>query len=159
MERYRGTLASFGRAGMSCLGASDVAIGMTGWLLGQDDQARRDFATGNARNRELGLRPHLAQGLYWQARHLLQLGTPVEDVRPLLDEAAALARALGLGILEGRVAALLASPASAALPGAAAGRRSRRLRATPDPRAWRRNSSCSARERSGRSPAAASCAA
>ena len=118
MDRQRGLLLSYGRVGLVCLGAAEGAIALVEWLQGRDDQAQRDFDTACARNRELGLRPHLAQTLYWQGRHLLQRGAPgdAERAQPLLDEAGALARTLDLAILGERLRALAASPDAAALP-------------------------------------------
>ncbi len=114
-----GHIIAFGRAGMSCGGPGDTALGMLAMVAGELEGADRHFTAAANLARTAELHPHLAQNLYWHARlQLLRGNRP--GARALVAEARVLADRLGLAILQTRLAEL--DEAAAGLAAAAPAR-------------------------------------
>jgi len=111
---YAGRTMVTGRA-VVCAGSARHSLAILAALLGRHDEAERHFADALAMNLRLGARPFAAYTRFEYARMLLARGAG--DDRPraveLLREAGAVARELGMLLLQRRVEALAAEHGAA----------------------------------------------
>ncbi|HMJ33006.1 MAG TPA: AAA family ATPase [Baekduia sp.] len=95
---------------VACYGAADRYLGMLAATLGEWDRAEDHFRRATELNRRTGMLTWLSHTLHQHGRARLARGDGA-GAAPLLAEAAALAEALGLRALAGRIGAL-ESPAA-----------------------------------------------
>lgn len=116
LEPYAGTNVMIGHL-VACQGAADRYLGMLATTLGEWRQGEAHFETAMLLNRRMGASTWLAHTAYEYARLLLKRPESDRDgAAALLDQAAALARRIGMPALLERVSALQRAGPDAALP-------------------------------------------
>ncbi|HKZ12636.1 MAG TPA: AAA family ATPase [Solirubrobacterales bacterium] len=109
LEPFAGTNVMIGHL-VSCYGSADRYLGMLAATLGERDRAEAHFERAMTMNREMGARTWLAHTAYEYGRFLLADRDRCDRAAPYLDQAAALAGAIGMPGLSARVGALGAPP-------------------------------------------------
>ncbi len=108
-EPFTGTNVMIGHL-VACYGSADRYLGMLAATLGERDRAEAHFERAMEMNQEMGARTWLAHTAYQYGRFLLGDRDRRDRAAPYLDQAAALAGAIGMTSLSARVRALGAPP-------------------------------------------------
>ncbi len=94
-----------GAGAVVCQGSVSTVLGRLAAVLGMGEEAQRHYAAGAAVNRRIGAVPYLAETLLYWAQHL---GPSDPDrARLLAEEANAIARRLGMGVVARASGAML----------------------------------------------------
>jgi DNA-binding CsgD family transcriptional regulator/tetratricopeptide (TPR) repeat protein len=116
LEPFAGANVMIGHL-VACYGAADRYLGMLAATLGESELAEEHFERAMELNRRIGARTWLAHTAYEYARLLLARGSGERDRgQALLGEAAALATAISMPALLGRIRALGSSAPTTGRP-------------------------------------------